>query len=62
MKAPCKDCPDRCMACHDNCPKYQAFVAEKHRISEIKRQLHHEEEYEIKKHARLRKIRDNKKF
>lgn len=25
MKAPCKDCPDRHLACHDHCERYQAF-------------------------------------
>lgn len=61
-KAPCKDCADRHLACHDNCPKYRAFIDEKRRVAEIKRKAHHEEEYEIKKHARLRKIHNNKKF
>ena len=28
MNAPCKDCPDRALACHDTCSKYQAFLRE----------------------------------
>ena len=23
--APCKDCPNRCLGCHNKCYKYQAF-------------------------------------
>lgn len=25
MNAPCKDCPDRHIACHDHCQKYQEW-------------------------------------
>lgn len=27
MVGPCKDCPDRHLACHDHCEKYQAYKA-----------------------------------
>lgn len=28
MNAPCKKCPDRKPACHDNCHKFQTWLAE----------------------------------
>lgn len=34
--APCKNCPDRCVACHDRCEKYQAWHAER---VELNRQI-----------------------
>lgn len=37
LKAPCKDCPDRHMLCHDTCEKYQAFKKDREKISEIRR-------------------------
>jgi len=59
--APCKDCLDRHYACHDTCPHYKAFKDHNQRVSENRLRILHEEEYEIKKHARLKKIADNKK-
>lgn len=35
LKPPCKDCPDRHLACHDHCEKYKAFDAERKRIHDI---------------------------
>lgn len=32
MKAPCKDCRDRVLKCHDSCEKYKAFKAERQDI------------------------------
>ena len=25
LKAPCKDCPDRALGCHDTCKKYLTY-------------------------------------
>ena len=61
MKAPCKDCPNRHYACHDKCEKYKEFTDANQRMSELKYKYHHEEEYEIQKHARLRKIAESKR-
>ena len=61
MKAPCKDCPNRHYACHDTCEKYKEFKSNNQRVSDIKQRMHHEEQYEIQKHARLRKIAESKK-
>ncbi len=36
MMAPCKDCPDRAPVCHDSCERYQAYRAERDRISEAR--------------------------
>ena len=27
VNSPCKDCPNRSLACHDRCEKYKAFKA-----------------------------------
>lgn len=35
LRPPCKDCPDRRLACHDHCEKYKAFDAERKRVHEI---------------------------
>lgn len=32
MRAPCQNCPDRHPICHDSCPKYQAYRAERDRM------------------------------
>lgn len=39
-KAPCYQCRDRDTACHDTCPKFQAYTAEKKRQKELERQEH----------------------
>lgn len=36
MKAPCKDCRDRVLKCHDSCEKYKAFKAERQDILDKK--------------------------
>lgn len=35
LKAPCKNCNDRYLACHDNCEKYKEFNAERKRVQEL---------------------------
>ncbi|MBQ6721550.1 MAG: hypothetical protein IJQ88_05220 [Clostridia bacterium] len=30
MKGPCKDCPNRHLACHDGCERYKAWLAAYH--------------------------------
>lgn len=32
--APCKDCKDRYLGCHDRCPKYLSF---KEKVNEVKK-------------------------
>ena len=32
MTAPCRGCPERHEACHDRCPTYQAYKAEREAI------------------------------
>ena len=34
---PCKDCGERHTACHDSCPKYNAWKEEAEKIKEAKR-------------------------
>jgi len=33
-KGPCYQCPERHRACHDSCPRYQAWKAERERQKE----------------------------
>ena len=35
LKAPCKNCNDRYLACHDHCEKYKEFDAERKRVQEL---------------------------
>ena len=35
LKAPCKNCPDRYLGCHDHCEKYREFDEERKRIREL---------------------------
>lgn len=35
--APCRNCIDRYLGCHDKCDKYQEFRAERNRMLEEKR-------------------------
>lgn len=59
LKAPCKDCPDRYLGCHDHCDKYKAFDVERKAIQEQRfkqrqtdydyfkiRQHHHRKDYD----------------
>ena len=41
---PCKDCEERHTACHDKCPRYNAWKAEAEKIKEAKR-IYAEESY-----------------
>ena len=34
-KAPCKNCPDRYLGCHDHCEKYKEFDDERKRIRDL---------------------------
>jgi hypothetical protein len=34
MTAPCKGCPDRYPGCHDHCPRYAEYKAEREAIRE----------------------------
>ena len=36
MIAPCKDCPDRYLNCHDQCEKYKEYKEELDRVREIR--------------------------
>ena len=36
MKAPCKDCQDRCEKCHKTCSEYYLFKQEKKRVAKQK--------------------------
>lgn len=58
VNAPCRDCPDRYLACHDHCPKYQAFRAERERLyaeKQISSNI-----YEVFKDSKIRKMRKEK--
>ena len=35
LKAPCKNCNDRYLGCHDHCEKYGEFDAERKRIHDL---------------------------
>lgn len=37
MNVPCKDCPDRHLACHDTCERYKAFAAWRAEVLEKQR-------------------------
>lgn len=39
MNAPCKDCAERHPICHDHCPKYLEYRAERNRIIRERRAL-----------------------
>ena len=39
LKAPCKDCPDRYLGCHDHCDKFKEYDVERKRIRELKAKL-----------------------
>ena len=53
MKAPCKDCPDRYLGCHDHCEKYKEFDAERKRIHDISEKQHQidYDYFRIRKHS-----------
>lgn len=55
MTAPCKNCKDRYLGCHDHCDKYKAFKEEikKLRNSDSK-------EYEIRDYVRKAVLRNTK--
>ena len=35
MKAPCKECTDRYLGCHDHCEKYKEFDSERKIIHDL---------------------------
>lgn len=35
-KAPCHNCPERHPGCHGKCEKYQAWKAERNKITDVK--------------------------
>lgn len=45
QKAPCKNCGDRVVGCHEGCQRYKEFVEEKHKneemIRNVKKQYYH---------------------
>lgn len=59
-KAPCKDCEKRHLGCHSDCKDYKEFTEYRKYISNCIKKLNHDNEYEIRKHVRLKKIRDGK--
>lgn len=43
MTPPCKDCPDRYIACHDHCEKYKTWktnLAEEKRSAQLERDIY----------------------
>ncbi len=38
MNAPCKDCVERTVVCHDSCERYQAYNLERVKIREAREQ------------------------
>lgn len=46
QKAPCKNCGDRVVGCHEGCQRYKEFVEEKRKneemIRNVKKQYYHE--------------------
>ena len=53
VKAPCKDCPDRHLACHGSCEKYRVFkeqVTEAKHRSFVEYQLNRMRYVAVKKH------------
>lgn len=37
--SPCKDCPDRCTACHDRCERFRAWQVEREKENAYNRGL-----------------------
>lgn len=52
LKAPCKECTDRYLACHDHCEKYREYDAERKKIQELasKQKQTNYDYYRIRKH------------
>lgn len=59
-KAPCKDCKKRHLGCHADCNDYKEFAEYRKYISDCIKKLNHDNEYEIQKHVRLKKLRSEK--
>lgn len=49
MSAPCKDCGDRYLGCHDRCERYLAAVEETEMIKRKKREIRETNEYFVQR-------------
>ena len=52
LKAPCKDCTERYLGCHDHCEKYKEFDVVRKRLNEEKlvRQQTNYDLFKVRKH------------
>jgi len=56
LKAPCKDCPDRYLGCHDHCEKFKKYAEERKRLRELKaKNIQTSYDYSEIRHYRFRK-------
>lgn len=57
ITAPCKDCQDRGLGCHSNCPKYAAYKAELEKEHKHKEETDYIDEIiaKLHKHRRLQR-------
>ena len=54
MTAPCKECTQRNLGCHQNCPKYAEYQKEREKIREAKHQEAMLRAYCIESHKRYK--------
>lgn len=58
MNAPCKNCPDRHVTCHDACGKYQAYKNHRQMVSDARQRFNFIDNYfsdAVKKAEKLRR-------
>lgn len=54
IHAPCKDCPDRVLGCHDTCIKYISYRKELDEFKEKERKRRKEEAIDVRHSRRKR--------
>ena len=59
--APCKDCADRKLGCHGNCPKYQEFKAYCDLVNEKRLQKNLADQYQLDKALKGKKLWNKRK-
>ena len=59
LKAPCKNCPDRSLGCHDHCEKYKAYKQEHKELNDLKRKAIQSENdwYALRRHHQRKEYR-----
>ena len=60
LKAPCKECNSRYLACHDHCEKYKEFDVERKRLHDLEKK-HKQTTYDYYKVRNYHVRKDNRK-